>query len=190
MTWILVAISLWSIWLIKTRSISKATNLPPGPRGLPVIGYAWAVFHTFHVLFTELAKKWGDIFHINIFGQHIIVLNSADMMREAYASQSVSDVFSGRPLPPSIAFGGDISASTAFRQPTPLWAKQRKLLYKVLSMYGDGVQSMETTVQDELQHVVDWLKRRQRESVSMDEVFHPSLINILTILVSKLARRG
>ncbi|XP_064612894.1 cytochrome P450 2B19-like [Liolophura sinensis] len=183
-TWALMAITLWSVWFLRTRSSPKATNLPPGPAGLPVIGYAWAVFHTFHILFTDLAKKWGDVFHINIFGQDIIVLNSVDVMREAYASQTVSEVFSGRPPPPSTGFSPDINATTAFLPPSPLWVKQRKLLYKILSMYGDGVQSMENTVHDELQHVVDWLKSRGGKPVNMDEVFHPSLINILTILLT------
>lgn len=57
--------------------------LPPGPRGLPIIGNA-ADMPTQKDWFTyaEWGRKYGGIASVEVMGQHIIIVNSVDVMRE------------------------------------------------------------------------------------------------------------
>ncbi|KAG2370134.1 cytochrome P450, partial [Suillus spraguei] len=50
---------------------------PPGPPGWPLIGNILDMPHIKPwLIFTEWGKKYGHISHIEVFGQHIVILNS------------------------------------------------------------------------------------------------------------------
>ncbi|KAG1837952.1 cytochrome P450 [Suillus tomentosus] len=88
------------VYLVKEVVIKKnLAPYPPGPRRLPLIGNIldmprikpW-------VTFTEWGQKYGDITHIEILGQHIIVLNSVKTAMDMMDSKST--VYSDRPVIP------------------------------------------------------------------------------------------
>ncbi|XP_064612797.1 cytochrome P450 2U1-like isoform X2 [Liolophura sinensis] len=74
------------------------------------------------------------------------------------------------------------AGSTMFAEPTPVWSKKRKLIHKILNMYGEGVHEMESVIHDELSHVVQWLESH-KGLVNLDHVIYPSLSNILAMLL-------
>lgn len=47
-----------------------------------------------HQLFRELHKKYGDIYSLKFAGQNTVLLNSAEVVKEAYVKHAVE--FSGR----------------------------------------------------------------------------------------------
>ncbi|KAG2117032.1 cytochrome P450 [Suillus discolor] len=88
------------VYLVKQVVIKKnPAPYPPGPRRWPLIGNIldmprikpW-------VTFTEWGQKYGDITHIEILGQHIIVLNSVKTAMDMMDSKST--VYSDRPVIP------------------------------------------------------------------------------------------
>ncbi|KAG1755525.1 cytochrome P450 [Suillus lakei] len=72
---------------------------PPGPPGWPLVGNfsdmpqvrPWLTF-------AEWGKKYGDISHVEVLGQHIMVLNSVKMAMEMLDKKS--SVYSDRPVFP------------------------------------------------------------------------------------------
>ncbi|KAK7437500.1 hypothetical protein VKT23_018572 [Stygiomarasmius scandens] len=80
--------------------------LPPGPKGLPIIGDVLSalnnkrlnngVVQTLCAHYIEMGKKYGsDIIHINVLGDHTIVLNSVKHTNELLEKRSA--LYSDRP---------------------------------------------------------------------------------------------
>jgi hypothetical protein len=79
----------------RTRRSRDPLYAIPGPPCLPVIGSILSVGMRPHVSFMDLWKRYGDIFRIQIGCMPVVVLNRADVIREATVGHG--DVFSGRP---------------------------------------------------------------------------------------------
>ncbi|TFY75063.1 hypothetical protein EWM64_g8950 [Hericium alpestre] len=85
-----------AVWLVK-QLLTKPSSapLPPGPKGLPVIGNVldmpksqeWLTF-----------AKWGPIIYINIFGQPMIILNDGKVAADMLVKKS--SIYSDRPVLP------------------------------------------------------------------------------------------
>ncbi len=57
---------------------------PPGPYGLPVLGYMPFLGRKPYVTFIKLGQQYGDIFQVQMGVQKTVVLNSFDVIKEAY----------------------------------------------------------------------------------------------------------
>nr|QPP19119.1 cytochrome P450 CYP1 [Wolfiporia cocos] len=70
--------------------------LPPGPPGFPIIGNAlqMPLEKEWRVL-ADWAMKYGEIMHLSVLGQHVIVLSSADVITELLEKRSAN--YSDRP---------------------------------------------------------------------------------------------
>lgn len=77
---------------------------PPGPPGWPLIGNILDMPHTKPWLtFAMWGKKYGNISHIEIMGQHIVVLNSVKAAMDMLDKKST--LYSDRPIFP---VGGEL----------------------------------------------------------------------------------
>ncbi|KAJ3502046.1 hypothetical protein NLJ89_g9063 [Agrocybe chaxingu] len=98
------AFGLLAAVLLKKFASRKAAPLPPGPRKLPLIGnlldmpteQEWFTF-------TEWGKKWGDIVSVSVFGQQMIILNSAEVAIDMLDKKS--SIYSDRPV---MQMGGEL----------------------------------------------------------------------------------
>jgi hypothetical protein len=80
----------WRQWVKRSR-----LPYPPGPPGLPLLGnlldvptqYMWTTF-------ADWSKNYGDIVHVEVFGQHIVVLNTMEIVKDLLDSRSA--VYSDR----------------------------------------------------------------------------------------------
>ena len=85
-------------------------NLPPGPRSLPIVGTMLSfnmadLFDAAKV--RKLSDKYGDIITLTVLGNNTIVLNSYDVIREAFinkpldfANRRIGHLFMQRQLSP------------------------------------------------------------------------------------------
>ncbi|KAF7334628.1 Cytochrome P450 [Mycena venus] len=61
----------------------KAARLPPGPRGLPLVGNVLDAPTEQHWLkFAELGDVWGEISSLTVFGQTMIIVNSVKVAED------------------------------------------------------------------------------------------------------------
>ena len=90
------ALAVFLLVLIAVRLIQvyrKNRRLPPGPWGLPFIGYLPFFKGYAHLHYTDLAKKFGPIFSTKLGNQLIVVLSDYKTIREAFRQEE----FTGRP---------------------------------------------------------------------------------------------
>ncbi|CAI0413623.1 unnamed protein product [Linum tenue] len=94
-----MAYLLWSWWWAATLSAAAMTfwllqtirkpNLPPGPRGLPILGYFPFLGTHLHKTFTELAQVHGPI-HKLWLGQKIYVVISSPLLAKQVRDNDVA----------------------------------------------------------------------------------------------------
>ncbi|XP_051130111.1 labd-13Z-ene-9,15,16-triol synthase, chloroplastic-like isoform X1 [Andrographis paniculata] len=91
---ILVVIS--SIWYFKLLSKSAAKS-PPGPWGVPILGYLPFVGSNMLSTFSNLATKYGEIFKVRLGNKLCVVINSPALAKEVVRDHDA--VFANRDVP-------------------------------------------------------------------------------------------
>ncbi|PRD29383.1 UNVERIFIED_CONTAM: Cyp18a1 [Trichonephila clavipes] len=83
---ILIGICVCFIVYLIGRLIKRITsNFPPGPTGLPILGYLPFLSEDIHLDLIELGKKYGDVFSLPLGSQNFVILHGADAIKEAFA---------------------------------------------------------------------------------------------------------
>lgn len=71
-------------------------TLPPGPWGIPILGYLIFMGNEKHTRFMELAKCYGSVFSARLGYQLTVVMSDYKMIRELFRKEE----FTGRPDTP------------------------------------------------------------------------------------------
>ncbi|KNA23697.1 hypothetical protein SOVF_022400 [Spinacia oleracea] len=114
----------WFIFSVKKQN-KEIPPLPPGPRGLPLVGYLPFLGSNLHHSFKELASLYGPIFKLRLGSKDCIVVSSPSLVKEVVRDQDV--VFANRvPLIAAkiLLFG---TLDIAFSNYGPEWRKMRKI---------------------------------------------------------------
>lgn len=78
-------------WVCK--KIKQWQSLPPGPWGLPIVGYLPFIDQKWpHLTLVDLARRYGPVYGIGMGNIYAVVLSDQKLIREAFAKDS----FSGR----------------------------------------------------------------------------------------------
>ena len=81
-------------FLLVVHHRSKPANLPPGVRSLPVVGSVPFLGRKLHEVLTGYRATLGDVFHMYLGPELVVVLNGYEAIREAFVKHG--DVFIGR----------------------------------------------------------------------------------------------
>ncbi|KAF9530260.1 cytochrome P450 [Crepidotus variabilis] len=140
--WLFGVVALVAAFLL---FIQKRNNLPPGPKRLPLLGNAHQLpTKTPWTTFGQWAKTYGNLIHVDLFGQPIIIINSRKIASELLDKRSA--VYSDRPVIP-IAEITELGNSLAFLHYNNAWRKQRKMLAQELTV--SGVDQFQTLMERE-----------------------------------------
>ncbi|KAG6847365.1 hypothetical protein H0H93_008648, partial [Arthromyces matolae] len=133
-----VAALIATVGVLSLRRNSSKGKLPPGPRGLPLIGNVLQV-PTEHLAtyFRKLYKEYGGIVYLNLLGNNLIVVGDGKLARELMDKRSGK--YSGRPVEPYMSkyvdpdekYWGFSDANATFRL-------GRKLTTQVMSSVRAG----------------------------------------------------
>ncbi|KAF8075871.1 cytochrome P450 [Lyophyllum atratum] len=126
-----VAFSLVALTSLKKRLSRNPISLPPGPPADPIIGHLRVIPSDGQdIYFYELSKQYGDVVHLKVLGQTLIVLNSVQAAVDLLNKRSYN--YSDRPtLPIFELFGlGDTVAIAKYGHE---FRMQRSIVQRYLS---------------------------------------------------------
>ncbi|XP_077245939.1 flavonoid 3'-monooxygenase CYP75B137-like [Tasmannia lanceolata] len=91
-TLVLISIAIftfsWFFWVLR-KSRKGTLPLPPGPRGLPLIGNLPFIEPDLHRYFAKLSSIYGQICKVKLGNKVIVILNSPAMAKEILKDQDI-----------------------------------------------------------------------------------------------------
>ncbi|KAL1109533.1 hypothetical protein V6Z11_D03G183500 [Gossypium hirsutum] len=124
----LVAMLGLSLWYLFLKARKPMAPLPPGPLGLPIVGYLpFLGFDNLHLVFTELAGVYVPIYKLWLGNKLIVVISSPSLVKEVVRDNDIA--FSERESPIAaqiITFGTNDIAFDSYSSPS--WKHKRKIL--------------------------------------------------------------
>ncbi|KAJ3010156.1 hypothetical protein NUW54_g2574 [Trametes sanguinea] len=93
--WKLVALAVLVVTLVRLIT-RKRLRHPPGPKGLPLLGNLFDLPKAYpEKTYAKLAKEYGDVVYLKVFGTSTVVLNSLEAARDLLDKRSSK--YSDRP---------------------------------------------------------------------------------------------
>uniref|UniRef100_A0ACD6ALJ1 Uncharacterized protein n=1 Tax=Avena sativa TaxID=4498 RepID=A0ACD6ALJ1_AVESA len=122
----LLAAAFLYVAAIRRRRGGGEGGLPPGPKGLPLLGSLLSLDPDLHTYFAGLAAQYGPIFSIRLGSKLGIVITSPALAREVLRENDL--VFSNRDIPDaarSISYGG--GQNIVWNPVGPTWRLLRRV---------------------------------------------------------------
>lgn len=180
MDWIsatlLAIVVLLLVWRMSSR---KPAGFPPGPRGLPLLGYTPFIMKNPHLVLRDLGQKYGSVFSLPLFTRHAIVLHDWKAVKEALVHQS--SIFSGRP--PTVVSEVLLKNSDLAFATSNGWKERRRFTLHHLKNFGFGKRSMEAVIMEEVNQLLAHLRTMDSQKYTIDNIIFFSLLNIIWTIV-------
>ena len=145
---------------------------PPTPPGHFLLGNlrdVTAPQQRYH--YDELAKRYGEIFHLSALGEHIVVVNSEEAAYELFTRRSA--IYSDRPQPPMIKLmGWDINL--AMMTYGEKWRAYRRLFHQGLNPHT--VASFQPVQSDKLSRYLQKLLVTPQDLVAHADMLIGSIV--------------
>ncbi|XP_035208263.1 vitamin D 25-hydroxylase-like [Stegodyphus dumicola] len=151
-------------------------RLPPGPIGVPLLGYLPFLERESFLTFKKLSEKYGNIFSLYLGRSLVVVLNDYKLIKEAFSQQALL----GRPPhifdfhPDGLGFAGTNGEE---------WVDQRRFTMKAMRDVGFGRSQWENLLMVEVEEFRDWLKTHGGKPVNIYRFLSASVSNNMTSLV-------
>lgn len=162
MMWVTLLAIVFSSWMLYKCFKKAKKSVPPGPWGLPIIGYLpFLNREKPNVQFSELAKKYGDVFQLRMGSLKMDVVNSQRAVRQYYAK-------SGQTLSTPDLFTSHMKAETMdcfLFAPfsTKFWI-HKKLLFGAVQRYTtERAKDLETNIHTIVRMLVDEANKKNRQ---------------------------
>jgi cytochrome P450 family 2 subfamily U polypeptide 1 len=173
----LIGIVTLLVWPLIKQQVKK---LPPGPIGLPFVGYWPFITSDPHEKFGELTKKYGPVFGVNILGKYYLVLNEFDAIKEAFVKQN--DNFSGRPQEFSF-FSWFFNFDSFVFHYGDEWKTQRRFAIKSLRDLGTG-KWLEAKIQEYVADMMECVTETKGQPTDLYDYFLIPVLNVISGLVA------
>ncbi|GAV79640.1 p450 domain-containing protein [Cephalotus follicularis] len=122
------------IWFLCIFRKSNKDNvpLPPGPLGLPIVGYLPFLGNNLHHEFTKLGQIYGPIYKLWLGSKLCVVINSSSLKKEVVRDQY--KIFGNRDTPVATLISTYGGIDIVFSPYGPHWKKMRKtFVHEILS---------------------------------------------------------
>ncbi|CAH2042459.1 unnamed protein product [Thlaspi arvense] len=149
-------------WL---RRKTKHGRLPPGPRGVPILGHLHLLGKNPHHDLNQLAKKYGPIMYMHFGFVPIIVVSSPEAAEQFLKTHDV--VFASRPPLQAAKYISYEQNNMTFVPYGHFWRTMRKLCTSELLSHPK-ISSFQSMRKEELCLLVDFIEQASRDNVAVD----------------------
>ncbi|KAL6263136.1 hypothetical protein P5V15_005937 [Pogonomyrmex californicus] len=156
-------------------------SLPPGPWGLPFLGYIPFMTPQLHRQYKKMAEKYGPIFCVNFGCKPVVILANHDTIREAFNRSE----FAGRPNTPFI---GIMEGYGVINAEGPLWKNERKFLSTKFKQFGAKMMNnhsdnLELVIKREVDTLLRYMARHEFEPIHVSSPLSLATTNVISYLV-------
>ncbi|KAM9409649.1 cytochrome P450 1A1-like [Pholidichthys leucotaenia] len=116
------------------KEIPKGLRQLPGPKPLPIIGNVLEVGSKPYLSLTDMSKKYGDVFQIQIGMRPVVVMSGNETVKQALIKQG--EDFAGRPDLHSFSYVNDGKSIAFGTDKAGVWRARRKLAYSALRSFA------------------------------------------------------
>ncbi|KAL3527824.1 hypothetical protein ACH5RR_012480 [Cinchona calisaya] len=166
--WLSIALALATIYHYFRQNLilmKKRKRLPPGPKGLPILGNLHLLGKNPHKDLAKLAKKHGPIMHMR-FGYVPAVIASSPEITEKFLKTN-DQVFANRPYHEGAWYVSYEQRSITFGQYGLYWRNMRKLcILQLLSGHKTG--SFQLMREEEVGLLVKSIKKAASDGSAVD----------------------
>nr|XP_018918263.1 PREDICTED: cytochrome P450 18a1 [Bemisia tabaci] len=164
--------------------LNQIRKLPPGPWGVPFLGYLPFMTSDRHLQFSDLAKKYGGLFSTKVGNQLIVIISDYKLIRETFRKEE----YTGRPrdqLTNIIEGYGVINCDGR------LWKNQRKFLHSHLRSFGmtcmgKGKQNMQLRIMREVNVFLRNLCRSEGNPLDLNSPLALSASNVICSIIMNI----
>ncbi|EDO48207.1 predicted protein [Nematostella vectensis] len=157
----------------------RGSNLPPGPRPLPLIGNLNLLSKQMHLSFTELEKTYGKVYRLYL-GHKLAIVLSGDAIKEALVRQPRN--FAGRPvLNPQLKSALNRGPGLTVMDYGETWKLFRKLGHSTIKVYGEN--RLQDVIKDE---VLELCNRLESSAGKPFDITQQSGIAVTNVICTKL----
>uniref|UniRef100_H2YMP1 Cytochrome P450 2U1 n=1 Tax=Ciona savignyi TaxID=51511 RepID=H2YMP1_CIOSA len=139
-----------SVFLALYYWYRRPKNYPPGPRGIPLLGFLPFLGNYPERTMYKWSKKYGPVMSVRMGRQDWVILGDHETIRQGLVNQGNS--FSGRPL---IATIDQITEGHGILliDYGDWWKRQRRFGFSTLRGFGVGKRSMEDRITEEVAYL-------------------------------------
>ncbi|KAL2902025.1 Flavonoid 3' 5'-hydroxylase 1 [Bienertia sinuspersici] len=116
---------IWAIFLFTKSQNNPQPPLPPGPKGLPILGNLLSLDPELHTYFTTLAHAHGPIFSLRLGNKLGVIISSAAQAKEVLRDHDV--IFANRDAPVAGILGTYGGQNIVWSHYGPTWRLLRKV---------------------------------------------------------------
>ncbi|KAG5228496.1 geraniol hydroxylase [Salix suchowensis] len=169
----------WYAW-IRVKSKKGSSSLPPGPRGLPLIGNLTSLGPDLHTYFAGLARTYGPILKLQLGYKLAIIVSSPDLAREVLKDHDVT--FANRDVPAVARIATYGGLDIAWSPYGPEWRMLRKVC--VLKMFSNStLDKVYGLRRREVQNTVAYIYRKAGLPINVEEQSFLTILNVITSML-------
>ncbi len=146
------------LYYIRLYVAQKTGRIPPGPWGLPVVGFLPFASKLLHEQLAKMKSKYGPVIQLQLGNYNVLVLNDAASIREALKQT----IFSGRPDTLTMRLIREAGEKALiFRTADASWKLLRRASVRALSLFST---SKNSALEHVTQNAVETLKQKLIET--------------------------
>ncbi|KAJ0968522.1 hypothetical protein J5N97_025439 [Dioscorea zingiberensis] len=164
----------------KAERTKGMPGLPPGPRGLPLVGYLPFLRSDLHSCFADLARIFGPVMMMKLGSRQCLILSSPEAAKEVLRDHDAT--FANHDITVAariLTFGGQ---DMAFQPLSPMWRALRKVSVREL-LNARTLDSFRTLRQQEVTLMAKELHRRTGVPAAVGQMVLITSFNVLTAML-------